>query len=347
MPRFSAKELADMVGGKVVGPGEVTIENVRALELAGENDLAFLRDEAGKARAGSCRAAVLITPVALENYSGTMVVCEDAEVAMATVLATFAQERFPPPEGVSRLASVSPSATLGQGVAVGDYAVIGEGAVIGDAAVIHPQVYVGRGCRIGARTVLHANVSVHHNVVIGSDCVIHYNTAIGSAGFGFLQRGGRHVEVPQVGTVRIGGRVRIGALNTVDRGTLEATVIEDGVKTDDHCHIAHNCHIAADCIIAGGSVLGGSVRLGKGVILAGDVAVKDHVTVGDGAIIGAGSGVHNDVPPGAVMWGYPARPLSEQRRIVALLGRLPQMLERLRRLEKELETLRGHPNADT
>ncbi len=318
MPRFSAKELADMVGGKLVGPADVTVENVGTLERAEETDLAFLREESGKAVAQRCRAAVLVTPVELTDYAGTMIVCEDAEMAMATILAAFAEERFPVPEGVSPLASVSPSAELGQGVAVGDYAVICDGAVIEDGAAIYPQVYVGRRCRIGQRSVLQANVSVHDNVTIGADCIIHYNAVIGSSGFGFLQRQGRHVKIPEVGTVRIGDRVEIGALTTVARGTLEATVIEDGVKTDDNCHIAHNCHIGPDCIIAGGSVLGGSVRLGKGVMIGGDVAIKDHVTLGDGAVVGGAAGVSGDLPAGEVRWGYPARPLAEQLRINAL-----------------------------
>jgi len=217
------------------------------------------------------------------------------------------------------------------------------GAVLGDEVVIYPNCYVGRHCRIGDRTVVHANVSIHDRVSIGADCIIHYNAVIGSEGFGFLQREGANVKLPQVGTVRIGDRVEIGALTTVDRATLDATVIEDGVKVDNHCHIAHNCHIGPDCILAGYAKLAGSVRLGRGVICAEDVGVTDHVTVGDGAILGASAGVPSDVEPGAVVLGTPARPIADQRRIFAIIGRLPEMARRLRRLEKAIEDLTNAP----
>lgn len=340
MPQLSARELAEMVGGRVIGPEDVTIGNVRAVELAGAGDLAFLRDAQEAAAAEDSQAAVLITPVELAGYGGTQVVCQNPERAMATVLTAFAEERFPPPEGISPMAAVSPSAVVGRDVAIGHYAVIGDGTVLGDGAVICPQVYVGRDCTIGPRTVLHANASVHDRVIIGADCIIHYSAVIGSEGFGFSQAGGRHVKLAQVGTVRIGDRVEIGALTTVDRAMLEETVIEDGVKIDNHCHIAHNCHIGPDCIMAGASKLAGSVRLGRGVIVAEDAGVTDHVTVGDGAILGGRAGVAKDVPAGAVVLGMPARPVGEQRRIWALTGRLPQMTDRLRQLEKEVADLR-------
>ena len=340
MPRFTARQLAQMVGGRLVGPADASVQDVRALELAGAGDLAFLRTEARKDDARKCTAAVLVTPQELEHYAGTMIVCEDPGAAMATILAAFAEARFPAPEGISRLASVSPSAVLREGVAVADFAVIGEGSEIGAGAVIHSQVCIGRNCRVGERTILCAGVKVHDGCVIGSECLVQHNAVIGSEGFGFLQRDGRQLKVPQVGTVRIGDRVQIGALTTVDRATLEATVIEDGAKLDDNCHVAHNCHIGPDCVIAAGAMIGGSVRLGRGVILAGDVAVKDHVSVGDGAIVGAGSGVHRDVAPGEVVWGYPIRPLTEQRRIFALLGRVPEMVQKLRQVEQALDELR-------
>ncbi|MHC4592307.1 MAG: UDP-3-O-(3-hydroxymyristoyl)glucosamine N-acyltransferase [Planctomycetota bacterium] len=340
MPEFSAEQLAEMVGGRLVGPGDVTVNNVRSLASAGAGDLAFLRNERSKADAEGCGAAIVMTPVELADFAGSQVVCEDAEVAMATVLAVFAAERFPAPEGTSELASVSPTATIGGGVAIGDYAVVGADTVIGDGAVIHAQCYVGSSCRIGARTVLHAGVAVHDRVTIGDDCTVHYNAVIGSAGFGFVQRDGRSVKLPQVGTVRIGNHVEIGALSTVDRALLEETVIEDGVKMDNHCHVAHNCHIGPDCIMAGGAKLGGSVRLGKGVICGEDSGVNAHVTIGEGAILGAKAGVPKNVPAGEVVLGTPARPIAEQRRIFAFEARLPQMAKRLRQLEKDIEALR-------
>ena len=134
--------------------------------------------------------------------------------------------------------------------------------------------------------------------------------------------------------MRIGDGVEIGALTAIDRALLEETVIEDGTKIDNLCLVAHNCHVGPECVMAGGVKLGGSVRLGRGVIIGGHSAVADHVTIGDGAKLAGGTGVHNHVPPGAVMSGLPARPIAEHRRIFALLGRLPQMWKRIRKLEQ-------------
>ena len=340
MPHLSAKQVAEMVGGEVLGPGDVAIDDLKTLQSAAEGDLAVLRDAKGKAEAESCGASVMVTPVKLESYGGTQVVCPDAESALAALLEVFAAERHPRPEGVSPRASVSPTARLGTDVAIGEFAVVSEEAEIGDGAVIYPNVYVGSGCRIGPRTVLHANVSVHHGVRIGADCVIHYNAAIGAEGFGFIQRDGRNVKLAQIGTVIIGDRVEIGALTTVDRAMLDATVIEDGVKIDNHCHVAHNCRVGAESIMAGSAKLAGSVRLGRGVIVAVDVGIRDHVTVGDGAVLGARSGVWKDVEPGAVLLGSPARPIREARRVMALTGRLPEIARRLRALEAEVRALR-------
>ncbi|MHC4789719.1 MAG: UDP-3-O-(3-hydroxymyristoyl)glucosamine N-acyltransferase [Planctomycetota bacterium] len=346
MLEFSAEDLARLVTGRLVGAGDVTIANVSSLASAGPGDLAFLREEADRPQAEASAADILLTPVELDGFPGAQVICEDVDVALATVLDAFARERFAAPRGVSPLASVHEDASLGREVAVGNYAVVGAGATIGDGAVIHPLAYVGAGCRIGARTVVRANASLHDGVVVGEDCIIHYGAVIGSEGFGFVQREGRHVKLSQVGTVRIGNRVEVGALSTVDRAMLDATVIEDGVKMDNHCHVAHNCHIGPDCILAGYARLAGSVRLGRGVICAEDVAISDHVTVGDGAILGAKSGVVADVASGAVVLGIPARPIALQRRIWAHEGRLPEMARRLRHLEKQVEELARKPQDD-
>jgi UDP-3-O-[3-hydroxymyristoyl] glucosamine N-acyltransferase len=347
MVQFTAKELAALVGGRLVGTGEVGVQNARTLESAGSGDLAFLRTAEGRAKAAACKAAVIITPVELEAFAGTQIVCEDAELAMAKVLEELAARLSAAPAtkraAGHRRKTVSVTATLGKGVVVGDGAFIGEGTVVGDGAVIYPNVFIGRDCRIGARTVIFANCSIHDRVRIGDDCVLQYNAVIGAEGFGFLQREGKQIKLAQVGTVIIGNRVEIGALTTVDRAMLDATVIEDGTKIDNHCHVAHNCHIGPDCIMAGAAKMAGSVTVGRGVILAEDSGISDHVTIGDGAIIGARCGVHSDIGPGEVVLGEPARPISVQRRIYALTGRLPQMADRLRALERKLEEKAGRP----
>jgi UDP-3-O-[3-hydroxymyristoyl] glucosamine N-acyltransferase len=340
MAEFSAEQLAEMTGGRLVGRGDVTVGGARSLSAAGPGEVAFLRHTRHEQEAANSQAGVLVTPLELAGYAGTMIVCEDVDMAMAAVLKAFAREQQASPVGVSPRASVSPAATVGEGVGIGDFAVVGRDTVVGEGAVVHPGVYLGSNCCIGARTVLQANVCVHDGVEIGADCIIHYGCVIGSRGFGFLQRDGRHVALAHLGSVRIGDGVELGALTTVDRGMLETTVIGNGFKCDAHCHIAHNCQIGPDGIMAAGCMVGGSTRLGRRVMVAADCAFKDHISVGDGAIVAAGSGVATDVAPGEAVWGYLARPLLLQRRIHATLGKLPEMLRRLRELELEVEELR-------
>lgn len=331
--------MAEMLGARLVGPPEVTISDVRDPSRAGPDDLAFVRDDEHLDAIEGCAAGILLAPSEPERFDGAVLVCEDPEVAAARVLEQFAAERFPAPTGVSPRAYVSPEAELAEGVAVGDGAFVGGGTVLEADVVIHPGAYVGHNCHIGKRTIVCANASLHDGVTVGADCIIHYNAVVGAEGFGFLQREGRNVKMPQAGSVRIGDDVELGALSTVDRGTMEDTVVESGTKIDNHCHIAHNCHVGPNCIMAGGSKLAGSVRLGEGVIVAVDVGISDHVTVGDGAVLGAGAGVHTDVGAGAVLLGRPARPISDQRRIYALTGRLPRLFEKLRDLQKQVSKL--------
>jgi UDP-3-O-[3-hydroxymyristoyl] glucosamine N-acyltransferase len=341
MGTYTASELAELVGGRLVGDPQIEVRGASVLERAGEGEVAFLRDEKMTERAAACGASLLFAASEVEGFTGTQVVCSDVDAAMAAVLESMARDQARHPTGIGSMASVSASAQVGSDVAIGDFAFVGEEAVIGDQAVIYPGVYIGPGCRVGARTVIYAGAKLHDGVTVGCDCVIQYGAVIGAEGFGFVQREGRHVKLAQVGTVRIGDRVDIGALTTVDRAMLDATIIEDGTKIDNHCHIAHNCHIGPDCIIAGCSKLAGSVTLERGVIVAEDVGINDHVTIGEGAILGAGCGCPRDVPAGAIMLGYPAHPIGQQRRIYAMQSRLPEMAQRLRKLEKGVEQMRG------
>ena len=340
MVELTAAEIAQSVSGQLHGPADVVIAGVAGLGKAGGQELSYVKDKAHAAAAAASGAGAIISPFPLPGYKGAVIICEDAELAFCRVLTMFAAARLHRPTGVSSLACVSDRAILGRNVAVGQFSVIEDRAVLGNDVVVYPLVYVGRGAKIGNRTVLYPQVSVLEDVQIGSDCIIHCSVVIGEDGFGFIQREGKHVRLPQIGRVRIGDNVEIGSLVCVHRAMLDETVVEDGVKIDSHSHLAHNTYVGAHSLLVAYAKLAGSVTLGKGVLLAEDVGINDHVTVGDGAVVAGGAGVRKDVEPGQTVQGYPARPIQQQRRIYALQGKLPDMFSRLRELEKQVESLR-------
>jgi UDP-3-O-[3-hydroxymyristoyl] glucosamine N-acyltransferase len=203
-------------------------------------------------------------------------------------------------------------------------AVIGHGAQIHPTAIIGPHVTVGAGACVGTNTILHPNVTVYHGVTIGERCIIHSGAVIGADGFGFEMVQGRYQKVPQVGTVRIGDDVEIGANTCIDRATLGVTVIGDGTKLDNMVHIAHNCRIGRHVVIAAQTGLAGGVEIGDYAIVGGQVGVGDKARIESKAVIGSGAGILTSkiVRAGEPVWGTPARPLRQYLAQLATLSRL-------------------------
>jgi UDP-3-O-[3-hydroxymyristoyl] glucosamine N-acyltransferase len=198
------------------------------------------------------------------------------------------------------------------------------------------HVVVGARCGIGDDAVLHAHVTLYPGVRVGARTILHAGVRAGVDGFGYAFVGGAHRKVPQVGSCVIGADVEIGANTTIDRGSVGATEIGDGVKIDNLVHIAHNVRIGAHSVVIAQVGIAGSTTIGRGVTLAGQAGIPGHITIGDGATIGAQAGVFGDIPPGAVYSGYPARPHKESLRSQAGLARLPSLVKRIRALERAL-----------
>lgn len=338
---FCAKvsEVAAWVEGRVIGDSDRTVRGVASLKSAGPEQIGFVRDDVTAREAVGSKAGALIVHRPLEGIAAAQIVVKDPSRAFVTVLERYQAARRAPPSGVSPRAEVAADATLGKDVSVGAFSVIEAGSVIGDGAVIYPRVYIGPDVRIGAGTVIYPQVVVREETEIGARCIIHAGTVIGGDGFGYIQRGGRHVKIPQVGRVVIGDDVEIGCLVTVDRAALDETRIGNGVKVDNHSHIAHNVEIGDNTMLVAYAKLAGSVRVGRNVLLAEDVGVSDHVQIGDGAVVGGGSKVYKDLGSREIVWGSPARPINLEKRIQGLLGRLPELRERVRSLEKRVEIL--------
>jgi UDP-3-O-[3-hydroxymyristoyl] glucosamine N-acyltransferase len=334
----SLGQIAQLVGGELVGDGNISITGVNSIEQAGTEEITFLAHPRYRAYLDTTRAAGIIVPPRVEGIKKPHIVVPNPYLALVKVLEYFhAPSR--PPAGIHPLAVLGKNPQLGKGVCIYPWAVLGDQVCLGQGVVVHPGVYIGDGVKVGDRTTIHAQVSIYPGVTIGEGVVIHSGSVIGSPGFGYVWDGERHRHIPQVGGVVIEDEVEIGANVTIDRGTIGNTRIGRGVKIDNLVQIAHNVTIGEHSIIVAQVGVSGSTRIGRQVGIGGQAGVVGHVQIGDQAKVAAKAGVSKDVPPGAVIAGFSGVPHPEWRKSEAALRRLPKLQTRLQELERRLNRL--------
>jgi UDP-3-O-[3-hydroxymyristoyl] glucosamine N-acyltransferase len=329
------------------GDASRAIRGVASLSAAGPDDISFLSADAYLPQFDSTNAAAVIVQKRVKLPAGdakpALLIVDDAELAMARVLELFAPPVPRPNVGVDPSARVAPDVQLAESVAIGALAVIGQRTRIGARTVIHPGVVISDDVVIGEDCVFFSNIVVRERINIGNRVIIHAGSVLGSDGFGYRWDGTRHVKIPQIGTVVIEDDVELGSCVCVDRAKTGETRIGRGTKIDNLVQIAHNCNIGPHCIITGQAGCAGSVTLGAGVMLGGQCAIRDHVTMADGAMAAACSGVADDVAPKTVVSGIPALPHRQTLREQAALRRLPDLMAQLRKLQEEVDKLKGTP----
>jgi UDP-3-O-[3-hydroxymyristoyl] glucosamine N-acyltransferase len=338
MPKITLAELAAVTGGDLYGDGETVINAVAAMDKAGEGDITFLSNPKYRKHLSECRAsAVMVKEAERELCSANVLVVSDPYLAYARV--AQALDTTPAPaESVHPSAVIADDVSLGGNVAIGANAVIESGVTLGDNVSVGPGCFIGKEAVIGAGTRLWANVSVYHSVQIGQACLIQANTVIGSDGFGYANDKGEWVKIPQVGTVRIGNRVEIGAGTTIDRGALDDTIIEDNVIIDNQMQIAHNVHIGYGTAMAGGTIVAGSTKIGKYCIIGGGSVINGHIEIADGVTItGMGMVMRGIDEKGMYSSGIPLQPNKEWRKTATRVHRIDEMNKRLKAVEKKLE----------
>ncbi len=338
---FTLEELALFLGAEPsLRPGP-RITGARPLEYARENDITFVTGRQFLEKLNRSAAAAVIVPPDLAPSEMPHILANNPEAAFARLTALY----YPYPEatgGVSLRAEVHPDAVLGQGVSVGPFAVVGRAAIIGDGSVVGAHVVIGEEARIGSNTRIFPHVTIYARVRIGDRVIIHSGTVIGSDGFGFARdmdeaRQPAYVKKYHSGTVEIGDDVEIGALCAVDRALAGVTSIGSGSKLDNLVQVAHSVHIGEKTVIASQVGIAGSSSLGDYCMVGGQVGVKDHVQVGKGVVLATRVGIYRNVPDGSVMAGsVPAMPHNVFLRAQSLFKRLPEILDRVRKLERLL-----------
>lgn len=321
MSAVKVEDIVALVGGRYAGPRGRLIRGVATLRDASEEEISFLGNPLYAPQLETTRAGALLVPNDVEGDDPRYIRVAKPHFALAQVVSRWFTAQ-PRPAGVSKLASISPKATLGSNVSVGPFATIGDGVTIGDNVTIYQNVSIETGVTIGEGSIIYPLVSIYHGSKIGRRCILHSGVVIGSDGFGFATEGGRHHKIPQIGTVRIEDDVEIGANSTVDRATLGETVIGEGTKIDNLVQIGHNVRIGKHCLLVSQVGIAGSTELGDYVVAAGQSGLSGHLKIGKGAQIGGASAVFHDVPDGAKMVGNPAIPFREYARRDMMLKRL-------------------------
>lgn len=328
-------ELAKLLDGTLEGDGSVELRGVAALENASPGDLTYAEGERQLAHAAASRAGCILVPEGVRLVGRTTVAVKHPKLAFARVAEALVPTARPAAE-IHPTAVVSPGASLGEDVNIGPWAVVEAGVKVGSRTVLGAGVVVGRGAEIGEDCILHARVVLYPGAKLGRRVVVHAGAVIGSDGFGYVFAEGRHHKFPQLGGVVIEDDVEIGSNTTVDRGSLGTTVIGAGTKIDNLVQVAHNVRIGRHCVIAAQTGISGSVEIGDYVVLAGQVGVADHVKIEERAVVGAQAGIPTGktIRKGTTVWGTPARPLEEFKKMYAHLSHLPELARKVKEMSR-------------
>jgi UDP-3-O-[3-hydroxymyristoyl] glucosamine N-acyltransferase len=330
-------ELAEQLGGRPVeGDPAFLIQGVGSLEEGGSADLGFLRSGKSADALAETRIGALIAPPEVDVGGRPVIRSPMPNLDFARAAALIAPARRPEP-GVHPTAFVDPTAKVDPQASIGAQVSVGARTEIGPRTVLHANVTVCDDVRVGSDCLFHPGVVVREGCEVGDRVILQPGVAIGGDGFGYeFNERGEHEKIPQLGNVVIEDDVEIGANSTVDRARLGTTRIGHGVKIDNLVQIGHNCVIGANSVIVAQAGLGGSTRVGNRAIIMAQAGSAGHLTIGEGSFVAARAGVSKDLPPGSRVWGFPAQPERRWHRSTALVGRLPELLRRLRALERHL-----------
>lgn len=333
---FKAKDIAQLIEGVVDGDENKEVSRFSKIEEAEHTCLCFFANEKYASYLATTNAAILLVSVDFQHKvpkETTLIRCANPYEATAKLLEYYQTKMNQ--SGIEEHSVIHKTATLGQQVYIASFAYVSESTKIGNHTKIFPHVFIGKNVEIGENVIIHSGVKIYEGCKIGNHCILHSGVVIGSDGFGFAPTAdGKFSKIPQVGNVILEDHVEIGANTVIDRATMGSTVIKAGAKLDNLIQIAHNVVIGKNTVIAAQAGISGSTKVGDNVMIGGQAGVVGHIQIGNKSKINAQSGVSKSLEDGAAVTGSPAWDYTKMLKSQALLKKLPELFERVLKLEK-------------
>ena len=344
---ITAKDLAVLLDAKLEGNPETKVSKLAKIEEADADSFCFLGNPKYFHYAQTAKAGILLCDETLEyntaNIAAALRVKEPYQAFQKLMEAYAAMNGNQKTSGIEANSHIGKNSTYGENFHLGSFSYIGDNVKIGKNVTIYPNSFIGDNAEVGDGTTIYANVSIYHDCKVGSNVILHSGCVIGSDGFGFApQPDGSYKKIPQTGNVVIGNHVEVGANTCIDRAVIGSTKIGNGVKLDNLIQVAHNVEIGDNTVIAAQAGISGSTKFGKNVMIGGQAGITGHLTIADGVKIQAQAAVIRDIEEkGKGVSGAPAIDAREHYRILASMKILPQLIQRVKELEKKLGEKKG------
>jgi UDP-3-O-[3-hydroxymyristoyl] glucosamine N-acyltransferase len=336
----SLRELAEYLGGTLIGDGDLRVSRVNSLDDAVAGEITFLANPKYAAKVATTGASAVVLPPGGASHGRNVIEHPNPYLCFAKLLDLFHVPKQPV-LGVMAGAHVGRDVVMGEEVSIYPGAVVGDGVKLGNRVTLHPNVVLYAGVTVGDDTVIHANVTVRERCRVGSRVIIQSGVVIGGDGFGYAPDGEKYYKIPQIGIVILEDDVEIGANTTIDRAALDVTRIGKGTKIDNLVQVAHNCTIGENSILVAQVGIAGSSKLGNHVTLGGQAAVAGHISIGNNVMVAGQSGVHANVADNSIVSGTPAIPHRDWLKMVMTLPRLTEIRRSVQTLERQMKELTG------
>ena len=340
--KFTAQQIASFINGEVIGNKDAEVYTFAKIEEGTAGALSFLANPKYTEYIYTTNSSVVLVNKDFEakgDIKATLIKVDNAYESLAKLMTMYEASK-PKKQGISSLASISPTAKVGENCYIAPFAVIGDGCEIGDGCYIHDGVSVGDGAKVGNNCILYPHVTIYHDCRVGNNCILHSGCVVGADGFGFAPTANGYDKIPQTGIVVIEDNVEIGANTCIDRATMGSTVVHSGVKLDNLIQIAHNDEIGSHTVMASQAGIAGSTKIGEWCMIGGQAGVSGHCKMGDRTIVGAQCGIIGSRKGGETLLGSPAMDAKEYIRASAYLKKLPELDKKVKELMKEIEALK-------